>query len=485
MREKTWQVCMSMKKITVKDLQKLTDSEIINKDLLKRRRIMGVSTDSRTVKQDELFFALKGEKFDAHNFIDDAIHAGAAAIVVNKEWAQKNEIHFKPLPCAVVITPDTTVALGELARIYRRKFTIPVIAVAGSNGKTSTKEMVSAVLKTKYNVLQTEGNLNNHIGVPQTLFQLTSKHDAAVIELGTNHFGELKYLCEIAEPTHGLITNIGKEHLEFFVDEDGVAREEKELFRYLERNKGIPFVNCDDKHLQEECKTIKRSLCYGTASTADIRAKKIEMNELGQARFNVVWAKKDILFSVKLSVPGSHNVTNALAASAVGLKLKVKPKKIAEALRKFSSASKRMEVLSHNGIIILNDTYNSNPDSVIAALKTLKLFATSGRKIVVLGDMRELGEASKREHTNIGVIASEMKFDKLFTFGPFSKYTCEAFGHSSAKHFESKEELREALQQLLQPGDVVLIKGSRGMKMEEVVQQLTASNGMLKAKNEH
>ena len=473
-----------MKKITVKDLQKLTDSEIINKDLLRRKRISGVSTDSRLVKRDEIFFALKGEKFDAHDFIDTVIRAEVAAVVVRREWAQKKEIHFKPLSCAVVIVPDTTIAFGELARIYRRKFDIPVIAIGGSNGKTTTKEMVSAVLRTKYEVLQTEGNLNNHIGVPQTIFRLNTKHDIAVIELGTNHFGELKYLCEIAEPTHGLITNIGKEHLEFFGDEEGVAREEKELFRYLEKNKGFSFVNCDDKHLEGECKELKRSVCYGTTSPAGIRAKKIEMNALGQAKFDVVWAKKDVLFSAKLSVPGIHNVINALAASAVGLKLKVKPKKIAEALRKFSSASKRMEILSHNGIIILNDTYNSNPDSVIVALRTLKSFTTSGKKIAVLGDMRELGEASKREHTNIGVVASEMKLDGIFTFGPFSKYTCEAFGHASAKHFESKEALSEELKQLLHPGDVVLVKGSRGMKMEEVVQQLTASNGQLKMKEQ-
>ena len=185
---------ISMKKITVKDLQKLTDSEIINKDLLRRKRISGVSTDSRLVKRDEIFFALKGEKFDAHDFIDTVIRAEVAAVVVRREWAQKKEIHFKPLSCAVVIVPDTTIAFGELARIYRRKFDIPVIAIGGSNGKTTTKEMVSAVLRTKYEVLQTEGNLNNHIGVPQTIFRLNTKHDIAVIELGTNHFGELKYL---------------------------------------------------------------------------------------------------------------------------------------------------------------------------------------------------------------------------------------------------------------------------------------------------
>lgn len=472
-----------MKKITVKDLQKLTGAEIINKDLLKRRRIAGVVTDSRTVRKDELFFALKGEKFDAHDFIDDVVRNEAAAIVVHREWAVKHDLYFRTFPCAFVIVPDTTIAFGELARIYRRKFDIPVIAIGGSNGKTTTKEMITAVLESKYDVLHTEGNLNNHIGVPQTLFRLTNDHDVAVVELGTNHFGELRYLCEIAEPTHGVITNIGKEHLEFFGDENGVAKEEKELFRCLEEHGGFAFINGDDKYLADEQYEMQKSVSYGRTAKTDIRAKKIAINELGQPRFIVEWHKKDVSFEVKLSAPGLHNVTNALAASAVGLKLKVKPKKIADALRKFSSASKRMEILSHNGIIILNDTYNSNPDSVIVALNTVKSFTTSGKKIVVLGDMKELGDASKREHTNIGVVASEMKFDALYTFGPFSKYTCEAFGHSSARHFESKEELSAALKRSLHPGDVVLIKGSRGMKMEEVVQQLTASNGQMKEKH--
>lgn len=473
-----------MKKITAKDLQKLTGSEIINKDLLKRRTIAGVSTDSRITKRDDLFFALKGEKYDAHDFIDDVVRKNAAAIVVQREWAEHHDVYFRTFPCAFIVVPNTTVAFGELARIYRQKFEIPVIAIGGSNGKTTTKEMISAVLSMKYSVLHTEGNLNNHIGVPQTLFKLSQEHDVAVIELGTNHFGELKYLCSIAEPTHGLITNIGKEHLEFFGDENGVAQEEKELFRFLEQHGGYAFINGDDKFLVDEAKHLKKSLIYGTTSKADVRAKKLDMNELGQVTFTVEWHKKDVSFTVKLSVPGMHNVANALAACAVGLKLKVKPKKIVSALQKFTSASKRMEVLSHNGIIILNDTYNSNPDSVVVALKTLKSFNTSGKKIVVLGDMRELGDASKREHTNIGVIASEMKFDMLFTFGPFSKYTSEAFGQP-ARHFESKDELSDELKKLLQPGDVVLIKGSRGMTMEDVVQRVTASNGQVTVKGSH
>ncbi len=473
-----------MKKITAKDLKGITGAEVVNADLLKRRSISGVSTDSREVKKDDLFFALKGEKFDAHEFIDSVVKAEAAAVVVHREWAEKNGSFLRTFPCVFVIVDDSTTAFGELARIYRRKFDIPVIAIAGSNGKTTTKEMVSAVLRTTYEVLSTEGNLNNHIGVPQTLFRLTKKHDAAVVEIGTNHFGELKVLCEMAEPTHGLITNIGKEHLEFFKDEEGVAKEERALFHYLNEHKGFAFVNCDDPFLAGDADSLKHSLSYGTASSGDIRAKKIRVNETGRSTFEVVRSKKDTSFAVSLTAPGMHNVTNALAAAAVGLKLKIKPKKIAAALEQFTSASKRMEVVKHNGVTILNDTYNSNPDSVIVALKTLQSISTTGKKYAVLGDMRELGDASKREHTNIGAVASGMKFDRMFTFGPFSKYTSEAFGASS-KHFESKDLLSDELQQIVKSSDVILVKGSRGMRMEDVVNRLTNANGQLNTKDHH
>lgn len=473
-----------MKKITVKDLKGLTGSDIVNADVLKRRAIAGVSTDSRAVKKDDLFFALKGEKFDAHDFIDSVVKAEAAAVVVHREWAEKNSSYFRTFPCVFVIVDDSTKAFGELARIYRRKFDIPVIAIAGSNGKTTTKEMVSAVLRTRYNVLSTEGNLNNHIGVPQTLFRLTKEHDAAVVEIGTNHFGELRYLCEMAEPTHGLITNIGKEHLEFFKDEEGVAKEERSLFQYLNEQKGFAFVNCDDPFLAADADSLKRSIGYGVGSKGDLRAKKVRVDASGRSTFEVVMPKKDLSFPVTLSAPGMHNVTNAVAAAAVGLKLKVKPKRIAEALSWFTSASKRMEVLDHNGITILNDTYNSNPDSVIVALKTLQSISTSGKKYVVLGDMRELGDASKREHTNIGAVASGMKFDRLFTFGPFSRYTSEACGASS-KHYDSKDVLSDELKQIVKSGDVVLIKGSRGMRMEDVVNRLTDANGNVNKKDAH
>lgn len=473
-----------MKRITASDLKKLTGAELVNAESLKRRPVSGICTDSRAVRPGDLFIALKGESFDAHDFLDTVVKADPAAVMVHRSWIESHAQYLRTFPCLFVVVPDTTAAFGELARVYRRKFDIPVIAVGGSNGKTTTKELVTAVLGAKYNVLSTEGNLNNHIGVPQTLFRLTAGHDAAVVEIGTNHFGELAYLCSIAEPTHGVLTNIGKEHLEFFGDEAGVAKEELELFRYLQKNGGTAFVNMDDRFLADGAQGMKRAVRYGSAVTADVRAKNVKLNERGQASFTVVWSRKDVAFPVQLSAPGMHNVTNALAASAIGLTLKVKPAAVAAALASFSSASKRMEVLSYNGVTILNDTYNSNPDSVLAALRTLGSFATSGRKLVALGDMRELGEASKREHTNIGVVAAEMKADALYTFGPFSKYTAEACG-GRAKHYENKTDLAEDLRSALKPGDVVLVKGSRGMRMEEVVAHLIGTGASMTTKGHH
>ncbi|NUN69932.1 MAG: UDP-N-acetylmuramoyl-tripeptide--D-alanyl-D-alanine ligase [Bacteroidetes bacterium] len=473
-----------MKRITISDVKKLTGVELVNAGSLRRQPVTGICTDSRTVRPGVLFVALKGETFDAHEFLDAVVKAAPAAVMVRRSWAETHGQYLRTFPCLFIIVPDTTIGYGELARVYRRKFDIPVIAVGGSNGKTTTKELVTAVLSAKYSVLSTEGNLNNHIGVPQTLFRITAKHDVAVVEIGTNHFGELAYLCSVAEPTHGLLTNIGKEHLEFFGDEAGVAKEELELFRYLQKHNGTAFVNADDRFLAEGSKGMKRAVRYGTAMSADVRAKQVKLNDLGQASFTIAVRKKETAFTVRLSAPGLHNVTNALAAAAIGLSLKVRPAAIATSLASFTAASKRMEVLSHNGVTILNDTYNSNPDSVLVALRTLAAFTNSGRKMVVLGDMRELGDASKREHTNIGAVVAEMKTDALYTFGPFSRYTAEACG-ARARHYEKKEELAADLRASLQPGDVVLVKGSRGMRMEEVVALLTGAGASMTMKGHH
>ena len=457
--------------LTLKDLEKLTSVKIVNRQWAKGKKISGVSTDSRTVESGNIFFALRGEKFDGHQFMPDIAARGVFAVIVDSDWTKNNPDLIAKLKNCAAIVPDTTKALGELAALYRKKFSIPVVAVGGSNGKTTTKEMISAVLKTKYSVLSTEGNLNNHIGVPQMLFRLTPKDDVAVLELGTNHFGELKHLCSIANPTHALITNIGKEHLEFFGDEEGVSKEETVLFRSV-RTKGFAFINLDDDHLRKAGKKVTRSMTYSSGSSGDVRAANIRITDLGQPVFDLVQKKKKEKYTIHLSVTGRHNISNALAAVAVGIKFKVPEKKILHALHGWTAANKRMEIISRNGITILNDTYNANPDSMLAALKSLQSIKAAGKKIVVLADMLELGEKAEHEHAKIGLAVSDLEFEYLLTFGPLSRFTHEASKLAFAEHFDSKEALIVSLKSQVAAGDAVLVKGSRGMKMEDVVTQL-------------
>ncbi|MGB2868625.1 MAG: Mur ligase family protein, partial [Bacteroidota bacterium] len=282
----------------------------------------GVSTDSRSVKSGDLFVAIRGGKFDGHNFVTSAIEQGAAAVVVDRKWADANERMMISINTPRLIVEDTVHALGKLANGYRRKFDIPIIAVGGSNGKTTTKEMIRAVLAQKFRVLCTEGNLNNHLGVPQTLFRLEGKHDVAVIEVGTNHRGEIEYLCGILEPTHGLVTNIGKEHLEFFGTLDGVAKAEGELFRWLEAHGGKGFINGDDTRIVRQSRKLKKKIVYGlNAKHSAVKGTIREVDERGCPTVRIKAGTKS--FNASLRIPGSHNVSNAVAATAVGLSLKV------------------------------------------------------------------------------------------------------------------------------------------------------------------
>ena len=436
----------------------------------------GVSTDSRSVQHDDLFIAIRGEKFDGHNFITKAVESGASAIAVDARWADANQILLSSLNLPCLIVEDTVRLLGQVAQMHRRKYKIPVLVIGGSNGKTTTKEMIAAVLKTKYRVLSTEGNLNNHIGVPQTLLRLEQQHQVAVIEIGTNHFGEIAYLASMVEPTHALITNVGREHLEFFGSLDGVARAEAEVFEWMRRQKqakGVGFINHDDPRLSKLTKKLKKSITYGFGKgSLTVKGKVLGFNELAFARLEIKPRGKKA-FRIELAVPGEHNAINALAASAVGLTLGVPSKKIQAGLSSFSSASKRMQLFQVNGVTVLNDTYNSNPDSALAALGALGRIRTTGKKIAVLADMLELGDDSPQEHRRIGAAVAASGTTHLLGFGPLTQNTVNAATTEFKKHFELKTTLSEQLVQLLSPGDVVLVKGSRGMRMEEVVAFIT------------
>ena len=459
-------------KLTKKDIEKLEAVQTIEFDN-KRWSASGVSTDSRTIRQGDLFVALRGETFDGHNFLSAAVQAGAAGVVVDQRWAEGNGPMIAGLHLPKIVVKDTTRALGDLARIHRRKFKIPTLAVGGSNGKTTTKEMIKTVLSTKYRVLATESNLNNHIGVPQMLFRLERKHQAAVVELGTNHPGEIASLCNILEPTHGLITNIGREHLEFFHTLAGVANAECELFEWLNASNGVAFVNADDARLVRRASKLKKRFVYGfDGRPAAVRGKIRRWTDDARAVLAINGPQRTSL-EVELGIPGEHSAANALAAAAVGIAFAVPPKKIQKGLASFRAVGKRMQVLARRGITILNDSYNSNPDSALAGLQTLKSIRNAGKKIAVLADMLELGAAAETQHRIVGKAVKRSGAEYLLTFGPLSKFTHEKAEVKFKFHYDQKNLLSEYLLEILQAGDAVLIKGSRGMKMEDVVTFLT------------
>jgi len=459
-------------KLTKSDILEIPHLKAIGFDGLKNLKVTGISIDSRTVKAGEFFFAVRGDQFDGHNFISKAIETGATGIVVERRWAEVNASMMVSINIPRLIVENTIQALGQLAKIYRRKFDIPVIAIGGSNGKTTTKEMIRDVLETKYHVLCTEGNLNNHIGVPQTLFRLEKKHEVAVIEVGTNHPGEIDYLCSILEPTHGLITNIGMEHLEFLGSQEGVAKAEGELFVWIAKHNGLIFVNADDKHLVHLSKKNKRIVSFGfSARGAAIKGTIESFNANAQALLQVKPKNKKAI-NIIIGVPGEHNAKNALAAAAVGIKMSVPLVDIQKALALFQSASKRMQVQRVGQITILNDTYNANPDSMLAALATLQTMKSSGKKIAVLADMLELGNQAEELHRQIGKNTARCGVDILLTYGTLSKFIHSTASVETKAHFDNKSALIEFLKHSFSDGDIVLVKGSRGMKMEEVVMNI-------------
>jgi UDP-N-acetylmuramoyl-tripeptide--D-alanyl-D-alanine ligase len=445
--------------VTIKELLSVPHVVSRNFKALTAKKFSGVSTDSRTIKPGELFLAIRGEHFDGHKFVTRAFSQGAICAVIDQD-ADISMLADHPL----FVVKDTVEALGKLANIHRKKFGIPIIAVAGSNGKTTTREMIASVLGTQYSVLSTKGNLNNHIGVPQTLFRLMRRHEIAVIEIGTNHFGELKYLCEILNPTHGLITNIGREHLEFFQNINGVAKAEGELFKSMGKT-GSGFVNADEKLIVQQAKQLKRKITYGFSKRRNqIQGRLIEVNNNGCPEFSVR-AERKKEFGVKLSVPGTYAMMNGLAAAAVGVTFGIKPNNIKRALEGFTCIGKRMESITVGSITILNDTYNANPDSVISALGTIRSMKCKGNKIIVLADMLELGDAAQKEHELIGKVVGDMGFE----YGELAKYINISATVKTKIHYEQKNILSEYTAELLSDGDIVLVKGSRGMKMEDVV----------------
>jgi UDP-N-acetylmuramoyl-tripeptide--D-alanyl-D-alanine ligase len=433
-----------------------------------------VVIDSREVQGGELFIALKGEKTDGHRYIGSVFDNGASWAMVSRDWFEAQGSEAPPAGKGFIVTEYPAEGLQKLATIYRGTFSVPVVAIGGSNGKTTTKEMVASVLETGFKVQMSRGNRNNHLGVPLTLFQLRQDTGIAVVEMGINHPEEMEILCDIGKPTHGLLTNIGHEHLEFLFDLDGVAEAELKLFEDLRRSGGIVFVNDDDPRLKAAGEGLAGSISYGTGDSSmnTCWSRDISVEQDGRVSFLLCSASGSE--KVTMNFTGKHNVINAVAAATVGLHFGLSMPEIRKGLEALVPAAgwKRLEVIDSGGIRILNDTYNANSDSMRLAINALCDMPCSGRRVAVLGDMLELGAAADVEHETIGRYIQQSRVDMLFCFGDKSRLICCEAPGSCRGHFESREKLLAALLEVVEDGDALLFKGSRGMRLEKVVEAL-------------
>jgi UDP-N-acetylmuramoyl-tripeptide--D-alanyl-D-alanine ligase len=426
-----------------------------------------VTSDTRAEVAGSLFFALKGETMDGHDYAAEALAKGAAAIVVDH-----------PLPEASgtqLVVEDTTVALGDLARWYRDRFDLPVVGVTGSVGKTSTKEMIAHVLRARFTVLSSEKNFNNEFGVPRTLFELSPAHTAAVIEMGMRGAGQIARLAEIARPTVGVVTNIGLSHVELLGSRENIARAKGELLEALGPG-GTAVLPADDDFavLLRELAGEARVVTFGASECADFQVTDLSFSDEGQPRFRVNG------HPVRLGVFGVHHAVNAAAACATAHALGMGLEETATALEAFRAPAMRMETeRGANGCLILNDAYNAAPDSMRAALETLRMLANGRRAVAVLGDMKELGTHAEEAHRLVGRLAAESGVGLLIAVGELSRKTIEEAVRAGlpSDGFRLYTETDEAVHQapgLVRPEDAVLVKGSRAMGLEKVVDALRA-----------
>jgi UDP-N-acetylmuramoyl-tripeptide--D-alanyl-D-alanine ligase len=440
------------------------------------KSVLRVCTDSRQVQSGDLFFALKGEKFDGHDFLSE-VAAKASAVVIDR----------RPVPtvsgdCAVILVENTRQALGHLAASYRQEFSLPVIAVSGSNGKTSTKELIAAVLRQNLTTLWSEASYNNDIGVPLTLLRLQNSHQAAVLEAGTNHPGELEPLVKMIQPDYGVLTSIGREHLEFFGDLDGVAKEEGKLGELLPA-RGRLLLNGDDPWASRLAARARALVVrVGTGEGNDWRVRDFHLEAKG-ASFHVEAPSARFSGEYRIQLLGRHQCVNALFAIALGNELGLSSSEIQGGLEECKPAKMRLELWEHNGVRVLDDAYNANADSIAMALQTLLDFPCKGRRVAVLGDMAELGVQSEAAHEEVGRRAAELGIGQLFVVGamaPVIARGARGAGLNRVLEFSDVETTAAAVKQFVKSGDVLLLKASRAARLERVADILRANGAMKK-----
>jgi len=435
--------------------------------------IVGVSTDTRAIAAGSAFVALRGERFDGHDFLADAARAGASCAVVASDRGAS-----APAGLPLLLVDDTLTALGAIARLHRLRFSLPVVGVTGSNGKTTTREMIASILATRGPVLKTEGNLNNEVGVPLTLLRLGPEHTAAVVEMGMNHRGEIGRLTAMAEPRVGVVTNAFPAHLEGLGTVDGVADAKGELYKGLPAD-GVVIANADDpRMLHKARKSGRRVLTFsgGKDREADVVVLDVLSQDPEGMRFLLGIGTKEV--EVRLPLVGEHNAANAAAAAAAALALGCTDREIVRGLAGVRPVGRRLRIERlPSGVLLVDDCYNANPASMKAALRTLRQLAGAGRAVAALGDMLELGPTEGDLHRELGRDAASAGLAALAAFGPRARLALDAalaagMNPSDAFHTEDPQALAAFVRERLRPGDVLLVKGSRGMKLERLVEAL-------------
>jgi len=423
-----------------------------------------ISTDSRTIKKGELFVALRGENFDGHKFIEATAKAGAVGAIVDLQWTGKAPAKF-----AIIRAEDTLLAYQNLAANYRKALSIRVLAITGSNGKTSTKDFAASVLGRKFRVTKTQGNFNNHVGLPRTILEATSSDEVAVWEIGMNHPGEVAPLAKIAAPNAAIITNIGVAHIEFMGTREAIAKEKGALAEAVAAE-GVVVLNADDPFSKGIAERTRAHVIFAGTKEGTVRAIDIQQSADG-SEFTIIEGAHRC--RAQLPVPGLHMVQNALLAVAAGRAFGLSLEEAAAGLASAPLTKARLQIKEINGVQFLDDSYNANPDSMKAALQTLVELDTDGKKIAVLGEMRELGKESERGHEEVGEAAAAFGIDHLIGIGEMGAIisrAAERAGLEKSTVVGSTSEAAELLLEITAPGDLVLIKGSRLARMEDVIE---------------
>lgn len=454
-----------MKTLTIQEIAQATGAKILMQEDTTTKTIAHITQDSREAKENSLFVALKGERTDGHQYVADCMKKGVAACLIEQEMTPE-------YGCTLLLVQNTQTALLQLAKYYRSLFSIPIVGITGSVGKTTTKDMIASVLQQKYDTLWTQGNYNNEIGVPLTLFRLEDHHEVAVIEMGMNHFGELHRLADVTRPNIGVISNVGVAHIEYLGSREGILKAKCELFDFMDEN-GVAILNADNDMLQTvEGKLKHRISWFGIENHKGIFADHIIPIGLEKTQCTLHTPKGEI--DITIPLPGAHMVENALSAAAVGLELELTLEQIRDGIAQFVPTKNRMAIMAlDNGFTLLNDVYNSNPVSAKASLDILQ--QAKGRKVAILGFMGELGEYAPQMHREVGAYAAQTGIDLLCCIGNFSNDMAQGAKENGLTHvfaYDTQEEFWDQGIQHLKKGDTILLKASRSMGFEKTVEKL-------------